>query len=147
MISAHDCPIVAILIEIADMTMLTPGRSVLECPVCLPRRRIRCPHLPPTNTTIAGFDPIPTNQCSGVWSARLTSWHIRSGLNVTMMILVGCYKALTGAAKSRIRSHYGPCRRQWKGVGIDRRKLSFLLRESPWITDGNHDNLGLPPGQ
>ena len=32
MISAHDCPIVAILIEIADMTMLTPGRSVLECP-------------------------------------------------------------------------------------------------------------------
>ena len=34
MISAHDCPIVAILIEIADMTMLTPGRSVLECPCC-----------------------------------------------------------------------------------------------------------------
>ena len=31
-ISAHDCPIVAILIEIADMTMLTPGRSLLECP-------------------------------------------------------------------------------------------------------------------
>ena len=33
--SAHDCPIVAILIEIADMTMLTPGRSVLECPCCV----------------------------------------------------------------------------------------------------------------
>ena len=34
MISAHDCPILTILIEIADMTMLTPGRSVLECPTC-----------------------------------------------------------------------------------------------------------------
>ena len=35
MIIAHDCPILAILIEIADMTMLIPGRSVLECPTSL----------------------------------------------------------------------------------------------------------------